>query len=252
MWAARAVKFGYRWVVGDGVKIRFWEDTWFGSSPLSVQFWGLYTVCNENLATIQQVWDGVNLKLTFRRNFNQKMIQQWLDLEKIASSLHLSNDCDSLVWTYTANGVYSTSSLYNIISFRGVIQVHIPAIWSLVVPPRVQIFLWLLSNNKLMTRDNLLKRNMHKPVDCVFCCELETINHLFFDCLVSSIIWEKVSLFFGIKLGSDFMSIARFWVTNKRHSALNAICAAVLWGIWKHRNALIFDNLTWICMKQIW
>ena len=118
MWAARAVKFGYRWFVGDGAKIRFWEDTWFGSSPLSVQFWGLYTVCNENLATIQQVWDGVNLKLTFRRNFNQKMIQQWLDLEQIASSLHLSNDCDSFVWTYTANGVYSTSSLYNIISFR--------------------------------------------------------------------------------------------------------------------------------------
>ena len=55
MWAARAVKFGYRWFVGDGAKIRFWEDTWFGSSPLSVQFWGLYTVYNENLATIQQV-----------------------------------------------------------------------------------------------------------------------------------------------------------------------------------------------------
>jgi hypothetical protein len=30
MLAAQAVKFGYRWLPGDGRKIRFWEDTWFG------------------------------------------------------------------------------------------------------------------------------------------------------------------------------------------------------------------------------
>jgi hypothetical protein len=34
MWAARSVHFGYRWIVGDGEKIRLWEDTWFGTSPL--------------------------------------------------------------------------------------------------------------------------------------------------------------------------------------------------------------------------
>ena len=86
----------------------------------------------------------------------------------------------------------------------------------------------------------------------MFCCELESIDHLFFECLVSSTIWKVVSDFFGTNLGSDYMSIARFWVTNKSHSALNAICAAVLWSIWKHRNALIFDGLTWLSMKQIW
>jgi hypothetical protein len=42
MWAARAVKFGYRWSLGDGNKIRFWEDCWFGTSPLSIQFWDMY------------------------------------------------------------------------------------------------------------------------------------------------------------------------------------------------------------------
>ena len=55
MWALKAVKFGYRWVVGDGSKIRFWEDLWFGSSPLCVQFWEIYCLCNEQLATLNQV-----------------------------------------------------------------------------------------------------------------------------------------------------------------------------------------------------
>jgi hypothetical protein len=36
IWAISAVKMGYRWKVGDGIQVRFWEDTWFGTSPLSV------------------------------------------------------------------------------------------------------------------------------------------------------------------------------------------------------------------------
>jgi hypothetical protein len=39
LWAAKALKFGYRWAVGDGTKIRIWEDIWFGTAPLATQFW---------------------------------------------------------------------------------------------------------------------------------------------------------------------------------------------------------------------
>jgi hypothetical protein len=31
MWAAQTTKLGYRWNVGDGWRIRFWEDHWFSS-----------------------------------------------------------------------------------------------------------------------------------------------------------------------------------------------------------------------------
>ena len=44
----QALKMGYRWSVGNGSKIRFWEDTWFGNSPLFVQFWPIYVICNEH------------------------------------------------------------------------------------------------------------------------------------------------------------------------------------------------------------
>ena len=42
-----AVKFGYRCNIGDGSRTRFWEDSWFGTSPLAVQFWPIYFVRNE-------------------------------------------------------------------------------------------------------------------------------------------------------------------------------------------------------------
>jgi len=47
MWAAQAAKMGYRWKVGNGRKLRLWEDNWLGSSSLAIQFWPLYRIFNE-------------------------------------------------------------------------------------------------------------------------------------------------------------------------------------------------------------
>jgi hypothetical protein len=109
-----------------------------------------------------------------------------------------------------------------------VIPIYIPAVWSLVVPPRVHIFLWLFANNKLMTRDNLQKRNLGKPTCCVFYNEDETVSHLFFNCIVANIVWGEVSDFFGLNILEDYLSVARFWVSNKKHQALNSIYVATL------------------------
>jgi hypothetical protein len=70
------------------------------------------------------VWDNQNLKLTFRRNFSPWLIEQMYALEAIAQGITFSFDTESLVWAYNSSRVYSTSSLYGIINFRGVQQVH--------------------------------------------------------------------------------------------------------------------------------
>jgi len=31
MRAAQAARMGFRWKIGDGKKIRFWEDNWLGT-----------------------------------------------------------------------------------------------------------------------------------------------------------------------------------------------------------------------------
>lgn len=252
MWAAQALKFGYRWVVGDGAKIRFWEDTWFGSSPLSVQFWPLYIICNQQCATLAEVWDGSEVKLTFRRTFSDKMMESWYELEQIIRGTTLSVEGDSLIWQYESKGEYTTGSLYSIINFRGMQPVFIPSIWSIIAPPRVQVFLWLLSHNKLMTKDNLAKRGIQKTPECVFCNEQESIFHLFFGCVVAQHVWRAVSVFLACELGTDYLSVAKFWPASKKHSALNSICSCILWSIWKIRNSFVFDNIIWSDMKQVW
>jgi hypothetical protein len=118
-------------MIGKGNKIRFWEDQWLGNTSLAIVFWDLYFVCNQQGATIKEVWDGSELKLTFGRVFNSKIIEQWYQLEQIAPSVIFTSDEDSLVWKLHSSGLYTSQSLYAVLNFRGVI----PAVWKLNVPP---------------------------------------------------------------------------------------------------------------------
>jgi hypothetical protein len=136
----------------------------------------LYCICNEQLAVVAQVWDGTNLNLLLE-GFSV-IVEQWYELEQICTRISFSSD-SALIWAYTASGTYTSSSFYNIITYRGITPHFIPALWSLIVPPRVHVFLWLLSNNKLMKRDNL-KKGIWANLLCEFCSEPESITHLVF------------------------------------------------------------------------
>jgi len=154
LWACKAAQMGYLWRIGNGRQIRFWEDHWFGNTSLAVQYWPLYVIVNEKGKTIADCWDGVELKFSFRRTVSTQMMQMWEEILGLASSIHFTEDQDSVILEFNTNGIYSVQSLYVVISFRGVQQIHTPVVWSLLIPPRVQVFLWLLCNNRILTRDN--------------------------------------------------------------------------------------------------
>lgn len=61
---------GIKWLVGDGRKIRFWEDCWIGNSSLPIQLWLSYAINEQKGKTIRQVWDGQTLKLSFRSSIS--------------------------------------------------------------------------------------------------------------------------------------------------------------------------------------
>jgi hypothetical protein len=79
---------GLRWKIGNGNKIRFQVNQWFGSCRLAIQFWEVYSIVNEEGKTVEEVCDGYNLKFTFRRTINRRDMDQWEVVEQIASSIH--------------------------------------------------------------------------------------------------------------------------------------------------------------------
>lgn len=141
------------------------------------------------------------------------MVQRSQELVEVASSVVLNNETDALVWQYEKSSQYSTT-FYYVINFRGVTPMFVPAVWTIEVPPKIQMFLWLLAHNKLMTTDNLLKRGIIKPKSCQFCCEDEYITHLFFECVVAKYLWELASRVLSCRFGESFENIATKWLES--------------------------------------
>jgi hypothetical protein len=117
---------------------------------------------------------------------------QWCEILQIAQSLSLTTENDTLLWKFDPNGMLNVKSMYAVINFRGIIHVHVHSTWKLKIPPNIHFFLWLMAHNKILTRDNMLKRQSVDDLTCVFCNELETCIHLFFECVVAKAVWVEM------------------------------------------------------------
>jgi hypothetical protein len=238
-------------VVGNGKKVMFWEDTWFGSAPLVVQFWELYSKCNKKTKNIAEVWVEGELRLSFRRSFSEEMLFIWEELRVVAEQISITDESDALIWGCERIGVYSSHSFYAIINYMGVTPVYIPVVWSVSVPPKIQLFLWLLVHNKLATIDNLNRKGMSKPTQCCFCAENESIDHLFFECVVAKEVWRYVCSFLGIDIGNNYLSAASRWLSKEKCYSVNIIFVVAMRSIWLTRTDFIFHKQEWVDVKTI-
>jgi hypothetical protein len=73
---------------------------------------------------------------------------------------------------------------------------------------------WLLGNNKTLTRDNLAQRRKVDDASCLFCTQTESIGHLFFGCCVAKAMWKEISEIFSKNIGADFESVASWWLCD--------------------------------------
>lgn len=123
-------------------------------------------------------------------------------------------------------------------------------IWAPNLWPKVSTFLWLLCQNKILTWDNLQKRNFHGPSICPNCNqEEETTLQLMNTCPLAHKLWEKVSFRCqgDSRIKEDIPTIVRNWVRNPYKSKIlnslwNLIPGLLMCTIWKERNKRIFKN----------
>ena len=141
--------------------------------------------------------DG-ELRLTFRRCVIENTLVRWEELIKIVEPFCLSGSPDQPLWMLDSSNKYSVKSFYKLINFGGIPSVIKDDIWKIKVPPNIHVFLWLVYYNKSLTRDNLAKRRHAEDKTCVFCNDLETIQHLFFFyCIVARLSWQELAAVTG-------------------------------------------------------
>lgn len=173
---------------------------------------------------------------------DERALARWDELINLVKQVVLSGSPDQPVWMLDSSSKYSVKSFYKMINFGGIPSEIKDDIWKIKIPPNIHVFLWFIYYNKSLTRDNLAKRRHVEDKTYVFCNEPETIQHLFFDCIVATQVWELVAESFSINIPDSFAMLSSFWKKRKHCEALNITTAATLWSLWRLRNDFVFQG----------
>lgn len=55
---------------------------------------------------------------------------------------------------------------------------------------------------------------------CLFCLEFESVQHVFFECVVAKQCWCMISEVVKVKVGDNLVEIGKFWLSDKKHGLL--------------------------------
>ena len=147
------------------------------------------------------------------------------------------------IWKWSKNSVFSTKSVYDSLTKEDTGR-HFNHIWKAKVPYKIKIFMWLVENNAILTKDNLIRRHWVGDPICQFFTTHESIDHLFFQCPVAKTTWGVIGIWIGAndipRNIHQYKTWIKKWLPGGGHVYTSG-CAAVCWAIWKCRNRACFD-----------
>jgi hypothetical protein len=242
--------------LGDGSRIRFWHDTWCGDLPLKQQFPMLYLLTRAPEARVADfchlqgsnyVWD-----ISFIR-----AVQDW-ELEMVDSFMTILYShsirpgvVDSLWWIPSHKGNFEVRSFYYTLVHPHP-QVNFPwqRVWKAKAPSRVAFFVWTAALGKILTIDNLRKRQLIIMDWCCMCkLSGETGNHLLLHCLIAWELWTMVLSIFGTTwvMPWGVEGLLSCWTGPCGKSEAGKIWKmtphCLMWCLWQERNDRTFNGV---------
>lgn len=113
---------------------------------------------------------------------------------------------DRIIWRWKSTGQFYVHSLYTWLDYGGMKDKVYTTLWKTKIPLKIKIFMWLVKEGKILTKDNLAKKGWSGNMTCQFCNLVETIDHLFVTCPVISAIWNWISLHNNFAFNCDQLS----------------------------------------------
>ncbi|XP_020272700.1 uncharacterized protein LOC109847877 [Asparagus officinalis] len=230
--------------------IEFWEDRWIGVNSLSSLFPSLYSLIFSSNVSIRSQGHYLNnlwhWHPLLKRSITTDSQYDKFHLLNLINQQSITNQPDNPRWSLTANGSFTVKSFYDFLNSRGIKYAFYKVAWNLILPSKIQIFTWLLSLNRLHTKDNLIKKGWQGDSNYIFCgTQAETKNHIFFSCNTAKSIWIHFGNYFLPFIWPSSLEELLISVTSLRKLEgiiWRTLFSAVCWSIWISRNKFIFEQ----------
>lgn len=162
------------------------------------------------------------------------------DINSICTTTTLNNAKDVRLCPFSKpDGKLRTGALYKLlIAAQGPATPLATFLWRNRAPPRVQFFAWLLVQDRVQCRANLLRKNAVQTARCEVCAApTETATHILFECPFVVEFWQK--------LGFSVTG----WTTARLHTLprpshvpplhFDTLVLLCCWHLWKRRNGAV-------------
>jgi hypothetical protein len=241
--------------VGDGAHIKFWQHQWCGETPSKRRFPKLYQLASNPEVSVKDLalFDGTSFY--WNVSFTH-LVQDW-ELESVAefldviySAVPTQGVIDTICWKHSSQKVFSVNSFYKCLLLLACRDYPWKTVWKPHVPSKVNFVIWTASLGKVLTIDNLRKRQLVIMDWCCMCKEAgESSDHLFLHFHTARELWELVFSMFGVwwVMPRHVVGLLACW-TGRNHRCRSAtiwglIPQCLMWVIWRERNARSFEDL---------
>eukprot|EP00253_Pinus_taeda_P028484 PITA_28484 len=250
-------------IPGNGKNILLWRDQIMGHPPLST--------INEIVDLRAWLSSKGTRKIEDIAEWDNKGNWQCWSLPNIPAHLkdQLKIFTDAIIdftpmhkdkedsWGWGKTGVYTAKQGY--LQMQGKKNSPHPEtvwnqIWENFSIPKINFFCWTLFHNKILTGDNLCRRNIAGPHRCALCKNaLETSVHMFIDCEYAQKAWTSFLTGLNVRPPAHCMIIDMFSSWKARypyniidkslwHKVWIATPKYVCWKLWLSRNETVFNQ----------
>jgi hypothetical protein len=240
--------------VGNGSRVSFWHDVWCGERPLKNVFPALFTIACAKEAMVEENMGIVNGYIHWNVLF-LRPVHDW-ELEEVSRFFEVlyahqikHGGEDKMCWIPSKRNIFAVSSYYKMRVNPTPVDGPWKSIWKSRVPPRVAFFVWTAALGKILTMDNLRKRNIIATEWCCMCKKSgESIVHLLLHCEVAVEVWNMVCQLFGVMwvMPGSLTECLGSWRAQKGIDTvlqtwrMASLC--VMWCLWRERNARSFED----------
>jgi hypothetical protein len=183
-------------------------------------------------------------------------VQDW-EMEMVLSffeqlySLTLrQGEDDRMIWSLSKKGIFEVKSFYTRLITRECLPFPWKSIWRVKAPARVAFFVWTAALGKILTMDNLRKRNVMVVEWCCLCKKSgESIDHLLLHCEVARDLWVSIYKLFGVVwvMPRRVIDVLNSWGGQVGYGPVREVWKLVplclWWCLWRERNARTFEDV---------